>query len=257
MRSHVLNARTTRAYSSTSGNPAPGRPVAPGVQERPHPRSAFGRRVVGIIGVGKVGSALARLAIAAGYEVLVAGSPRQLALELLVDTVAPGARVKDASELARRADLVIVAVPFGKVDSVDWPLLDGKVVVDATNYWPPIDGVLADVEADGRSTAEQHADLNPAAHVVKSLNHLGYHDMEEDERPAGDPLRRAIAIAGDDADAKAVVADFVDAIGFDPVDAGPLASGRLLEPGHLVFGRELDRDELRHALAQEGATRLV
>ncbi|WP_353807144.1 NADPH-dependent F420 reductase [Agromyces sp. SYSU T00194] len=223
------------------------------MQERPTPHSAFGRRVVGIFGVGKVGSALARLALAAGYEVLVRGSSRQLALDLLVDTIAPGARVVDAAELARRADLVIVAVPFGKVDTVEWELLDDVVVVDTTNYWPPIDGHLADVEADGRSTAEQHADLNPAARVVKSLNHLGYHDMEEDERPAGDPLRRAIAVAGDDADARRVVADFVDAIGFDPVDAGPLASGRLLEPGHLVFGRELDRGELERALAAESA----
>ena len=79
---------------------------------------------------------------------------------------------------------------------------------------------------------------------MKSLNHLGYHDMEDDAMAPGSPLRRAIAVVGDDPDARAVLAEIIDAIGFDAVDGGPLANGRVLEPGHPAFGRELSAEEL-------------
>lgn len=201
------------------------------------------RGTVGIYGAGKVGTALARLLVGAGYRVRIAGSPRQTALELLVGVVAPGAEVA-APEAVAESDLVIVAVPFGKSATVPWEAFDGKVVVDTMNYWPPIDGTLQRIEDDGRPTSVIHADYNPRARLVKSLNHLGYHDMEDDPQPAGDPLRRGLAVAGDDPEARAAVAELVDAIGFDPVDIGPLAAGAVLEPGGPVFGRELSADEL-------------
>lgn len=202
------------------------------------------RPVIGIIGAGKVGTALARLLVEAGYEVHIAGSPRQTALELLVDVVAPGARVASPETLVEIADLVIVAVPFGKAPTVPWELFGEKIIVDAMNYWPPIDGVIADVEADPRSTSEVNQARNPAMRLVKSLNHLGYHEMEDDSMPAGSPLRRALAVVGDDADARAAVARVIDDLGFDPVDGGALAHGVALEPGHPAFGRELSAAEL-------------
>ncbi|QTX04035.1 NADPH-dependent F420 reductase [Agromyces archimandritae] len=208
--------------------------------------------VIGIYGAGKVGTALARLLNDAGYEVRMTGSARQTALELLVGVVAPGATVASAEELAETADLVIIAVPFGKAQTVPWALFGGKIVVDAMNYWPPVDGNIQAVDADPRSTSEIHAALNPGARLVKSLNHLGYHDMEDDALPAGSILRRALAVAGDDAEARAAVAEIIDAIGFDPVDAGPLAAGRVLEPGGPVFGRELSRGELEGIVAGRG-----
>ncbi|GAA2045568.1 NADPH-dependent F420 reductase [Agromyces tropicus] len=211
------------------------------------------RPVIGIFGAGKVGTALARLLVDAGYEVALSGSPRQTALDLLVSVVAPGARVRTPEELVREADVVVVAVPFGKAASVPWDAFDGKVVVDATNYWPPVDGHIAEIDADERTTSEVHAALNPDARVVKSLNHLGYHDMEDDPMPAGSPLRRALAVVGDDAEARATVARIIDDLGFDPVDGGALANGRALEPGHPAFGRELSAAELERLLAAERA----
>ncbi|MDR5699796.1 NADPH-dependent F420 reductase [Agromyces aerolatus] len=210
------------------------------------------RPVIGIFGAGKVGTALARLLVAGGYDVRIAGSPRQTALELLVEVVAPGARVSSPDALIDAADVIIVAVPFGKAPTVPWPRFDGKIVVDAMNYWPPIDGVIAEVESDPRSTAELNQARNPAARLVKSLNHLGYHEMEDDSMPPGAPLRRALAVVGDDAEARAVVARIIDDLGFDPVDGGSLDRGRALEPGHPAFGRELSAAELG-ALLTPGA----
>ena len=97
---------------------------------------------------------------------------------------------------------------------------DGRIVVDAMNYWPPVDGHIAEVDDDERSTSELNAARNPRARVVKSFNHIGYHEMEDDSMDAGSPLRRAIAVVGDDADARAVIARLIDDIGFDAVDGG-------------------------------------
>lgn len=202
------------------------------------------RPVIGIFGAGKVGTALARLLVASGHEVLIAGSPRQTALDLLVGVVAPGAHVVQPDELAARAHIIIVAVPFGKAPTVPWHLFDDRVVVDAMNYWPPVDGNIAEVDADPRTTSEQNAARNPRARVVKSLNHLGYHEMEDDSMSPGSPLRRALAVVGDDPDARAEVAALIDAIGFDPVDGGALEHGEALQPGHPAFGRELSAAEL-------------
>ncbi|MGR2753706.1 NADPH-dependent F420 reductase [Agromyces arachidis] len=211
------------------------------------------RPAIGIFGAGKVGTALARLLVSAGYDVALTGSPRQTALELLVSVVAPGARVADAARLVEEADLIIVAVPFGKARTVPWDSFDGKVVVDATNYWPPIDGNIRSVDDDPRSTSEIHAGLNPRARLVKSLNHLGYHEMEDDALPAGAPMRRALAVVGDDEEARATVARVIDDLGFDAVDGGPLANGRALEPGHAAFGRELSARELAALMTAEHA----
>jgi predicted dinucleotide-binding enzyme len=182
--------------------------------------------------------------VSSGYDLLISGSPRQTALDLLVSVVAPGARVATPDELVAASDVIIVAVPFGKAGTVPWESFDGRVVVDAMNYWPPVDGHIAAVDADDRTTSEINAARNPNARVVKSLNHLGYHEMEDDSMDAGSPLRRAIAVVGDDPDARAVIARLIDDIGFDAVDGGPLANGRALEPGHPAFGRELSAREL-------------
>lgn len=143
---------------------------------------------------------------------------------------------------------MILAVPLRKFRRVPLGLLAGRTVVDVMNYWPPIDGVLPEFE-DGRPSSEIVRDaLPPTSRLVKTLNHIGYHEIEELAHPAGSPERVALALAGNDSGAVGVVARFVDELGFDPVLAGSLAESARLQPGSPVFGADLDRDALRRDL---------
>lgn len=218
------------------------------VVEGPHsplPARRLGR--VAILGAGRVGTALARGLVAAGYEVSVAGSGPKASIELIVEVVAPGATAADAAEAVAGADVVFLAVPLHRFATVDAEALRGRVVVDVMNHWEPVDGHLPDF-SDAESTSEVVSRLLPETHVIKSFNHLGYHDIDDDRLPPGTHQRRAVAVAGDAAEAKASVMLLVDEVGFDPVDAGDLRAGALLEAGGEVFGRRMTAEELRRVL---------
>lgn len=201
---------------------------------------------IAVLGAGRVGSSVARAAVAAGYTVRVAGSGSVDKIALTAEILMPGATPMTAADAVEDADLVILAVPLHKYPSVDVSSLRGKVVVDTMNHWVPVNGPMEELDTDERSTSEVIAEHFQGARLVKTLNHIGYHELEQDAAHEGE--RRALGYATDDEEAGEMVAEFIDRIGFDPVNIGSLANGRILEPGREAFGVWLTAADL-HELA--------
>jgi predicted dinucleotide-binding enzyme len=195
---------------------------------------------VGIIGAGKLGTALGRRAIASGHEVTLAGRPGASQTQLVVEIMVPGARAVEIANWGP-VDLAVLAVPFSVALDIDLPLPAHTVLIDPTNHWEPVDGPLPDLH--GLTTSEATARRHPQLRWVKSLNQLGYHELEDDALlPDVQPV---MGLATDFPEAAAIAAEFIRSLGMAPVWVGSLASGRLLEPGGPVFGHPVSEGQLR------------
>ena len=202
-----------------------------------------------VLGAGHVGPVIARLAVKAGYAVAIATSGNPEDIALITELVIPGAQPRWASDAVADADIVVLAIPLHRFPEIDPGQLAGKLVVDAMNYWPASDGVLQAFEHGGSS--EIVARRLAGSAVVKALNHIGYHELEDRARPAGAPDRRAAGVAGDDPAAVAAIAGLVDRIGYDPVRFESLRVGRVLQPGGPVFGAVLPLPEFERAVRED------
>jgi predicted dinucleotide-binding enzyme len=208
---------------------------------------------IAVLGAGHVGPVIARVAIAAGYPVSIAASGDPDKIALITQLLVPGAQPRWAAEAIEASDIVVLAIPLHRFSSFDPDMVADKIVVDAMNYWPPIDGVreMFEDRRYGSSEIVQHRLARST--VVKSLNHLGYHQLEDERRPAGTRDRRALGVAGDNQAAVDVVAEVIERIGYDPVRLDSLRTGRILQPGGPVFGIPLRCTEFQRAMRAEAA----
>jgi hypothetical protein len=208
---------------------------------------------IAVLGAGHVGPVIARIAVEAGYRVTIAasGPPERIALTTRV--LAPGAEPRWAAAAVDGSDVVVMAIPVHQFATVDPALVAGKVVVDAMNYWPAVDGVQEMFEDDRYGSSEIVQRRLDRSTIVKALNHIAYHELEAARRPPASPDRRALGVASDDPRAVDLVADVIERIGYDSVRLDSLRAGRLLEPGGPVFGVPLRRPEFELAVRAEAA----
>lgn len=210
---------------------------------------------LGTIGAGHIGSALARVAVDAGHDVVLSNSRGPESLADLVAEIAArpttrgSVRAATAPEAAAAADLAVVTIPLHALERVPVEPLAGKVVLDTGNYYPGRDGRIADLDERRVTSSELLQRHLPTSSVVKAFNHIAAAQIVDHRAPAGTPHRRALAIAGDDAAAKERVAALLDELGFDVVDLGPLAESWRIEPGTPGYGAEDDAEQLRAHLA--------
>jgi 8-hydroxy-5-deazaflavin:NADPH oxidoreductase len=191
---------------------------------------------VGLIGSGHIGGTVAALAVAAGYDVVLSNSRGPETLADLVAELGDRASAATAAESAGAADLVVVSVPLRAYREVPVEPLTGKVVIDTNNYYPQRDGQIAELDDHSATSSDLLQAHLPGSKVVKAFNNINWALLRSLARPSWASDRSALPIAGNDDDAKATVEQFLDRIGYDAVDAGPLAESWRFQPGTPVYG---------------------
>ncbi|MCG7284452.1 NAD(P)-binding domain-containing protein [Cellulomonas sp. ACRRI] len=184
---------------------------------------------IGIIGSGNIGSAVARLATQAEFTTIIANSRGPASLTDLVADLGPRASAGTV-EQAASADIVVVAVPLTVTLALPPELLAGTTVLDSSNYYPSRDGRIGELDDNSTTTSELVQAHLAKSRLVKAFNNILAHHITELARPAGADDRSALPLAGDHPDAVAAAAGFIDALGFDTVDTGPLSDSWRLEP---------------------------
>ncbi|MDB5160533.1 MAG: coenzyme F420-dependent oxidoreductase [Candidatus Saccharibacteria bacterium] len=199
---------------------------------------------LGIIGSGRLGTAIARQSSKAGYEVRIANSRGPESLGLMLSVLLPGVIAGTVGGVIEQSDIIVLAIPLNQYKTLKPELFAAKVVIDAMNYWPPTEGAIKEFMNEEVTSSEYIQHYLKGAHVVKTLNHIAYNELEEHNLPAGDPKRRAMVLAGDDKEAKTVVSELIDAIGFDPVDLGELKNGKKFQPDTSLFNARYVANDL-------------
>jgi len=203
---------------------------------------------IGVIGSGRIGSTIGGLWVKAGHEVMFSDRDPEAVKRAIAD-LGPRARAGSTHEAASFGDAVLIAVPYAALPAIRDEVglrLRGKVVIDPNNPVPARDGDMA-VAAKEKGAGVSTAALLPGVKIVRSFNSWGYATMaREANRPAP---RMALPVAADDAEALKLGMQLVSDAGFDPVNAGSLASSKAYDLGSSVSGKVMTADELRKALS--------
>jgi predicted dinucleotide-binding enzyme len=206
---------------------------------------------IGIIGSGRIGATVAHLLVAAGHEVAIANSRGPHSLEELVAELGLTARAATVEEAASFGELVLLAIPLHAYRDLPAEALAGKVVIDAGNYYPERDGTVAKLDDDSTTSSELLAERLPGARIVKAFNTMYFETLGAEARPEAPRAQRlTLFVAGDDGEAKQLVRDLVEELGFAAVDTGSLAAGgRRQQPGSALYNRPLAAADAERALA--------
>ena len=204
---------------------------------------------IGFIGAGNIGSQLARLAVAHGYDVVISNSRGPETLTALITELGPKARAATVVDAAKAGDMVVVTIPLKHYRTVPVEPLAGKLVIDTMNYYPQRDGRIEELDNESTTTSELLQAHLPTSKVVKAFNHIYAAQLTTDGRPSGAKDRRALVIAGNDPGTKATVTRLLDEFGFDVVDAGPLKEGWRIQRDTPGYGPRRSAEQLRRDLA--------
>jgi 8-hydroxy-5-deazaflavin:NADPH oxidoreductase len=203
---------------------------------------------IAIVGTGHIGATLAERFVDVGRDVVVSNSRGPDSLSELVAELGPRASAATAADAVRGGDLIVVCVPLKAFRDVPTDGTAGKVVIDTMNYFPERDGRFEEIESGQVGSSELLAEHLGSRRVVKAFNTIVWDRLRNEGKPPGSPNRIALAISGDDAEAKVIVSELVSEIGFEPVDVGSLEdAGRKQQPGGPLFTAELSPDELLEA----------
>jgi predicted dinucleotide-binding enzyme len=204
---------------------------------------------IGILGAGNIGATAAKLFSQAGHHVRIANSRGPETLETAAHDLGEHVRAATPEDAVAFGDVVLLAVPWShKEDAIpDAGPYDDKIVIDAMNPYTE-DYEIEDL--GNRTSSEITKTLVPGARLVKAFNTIFFKRLASEGKPKGAKGRLALFLAGDDADAKAVVSKLIDEIGFDPVDTGSLHDGgRKQQPGSPIYNVPLTADDAEKMLA--------
>ncbi len=203
---------------------------------------------IGIIGAGNIGKTAADLFARAGHKVALSNSRKPETLRETTEELGPNVTAMTASDAAAFGEVVLEAIPYGKYQELPVDALAGKILISASNYYPERDGKL---DFHGLTQTGLVAEHLKAARVVKAFNTIFWKHLHE-QGDTSLPLRerRAIFIAGDDADAKQVVGKLIEELGFAAVDTGTLSESAVQEPGSSVYNKELTLSEAEELLGR-------
>ena len=211
----------------------------------------------GCIGSGNIGGTVARLAVDAGHRVVMSNSRGPQTLAGLVADLGPRATAATPEQAAAAADVVVVTIPLGHYRQVPVEALRGKLVIDTMNYYPQRDGRIAALDDESTTTSELLQAHLGQSYVVKACNNIYFRHLAALPRPTGAADRSALAIAGDDVDAKSTVRWLLDALGYDTVDLGPLAEGWRIQRDTAAYGTMYAADPADWAAGAQPASAAI
>ena len=208
---------------------------------------------IGIIGAGHIGATAAKLFVEAGHEIAIANSRGAETLQDLVGKLGEQAQAVSVEEAARFGEIIFVSIPFGKYKELPAEAFEGKIVIDSNNYYPERDGNFPELDEDKITSSRMLAAHLKGARIVKGFNTIWFeHLRTQGNRDLPIEERRAIFIAGDDAEAKKAAAKLIEEIGFGAVDTGDLADGgRAQQPGSAIYNRNLTAREANAILSSQ------